>query len=139
MTRKTLEDYQLMNKRILIRVDLNVPLDNGTISDTSRIERLVPTIRKIIQDGGKPILMSHFGRLKGSRNETLSLKTLLPPLQKFLGVPVKFSKTITGPEVLEKVEKLANGEVLLLENTRFDPKEEANDLNFSKSVWKRTF
>ena len=134
MTVKTLNDHDLQNKKILVRVDLNVPLNQAKILDSSRIERLVPTVRKIIKEGGQPILISHFGRPKGKYDKLLSLEQLIPELSRFLDCRVKFSTETTGTEALKKVEGLANGEVLLLENTRFNPQEEANELNFSKSL-----
>ena len=134
MTVKTLNDHELQNKKILVRVDLNVPLNQAKILDSSRIERLVPTVRKIIKEGGRPILISHFGRPKGKYDKLLSLEQLIPELSRFLDCRVKFSTETTGTEALKKVEGLANGEVLLLENTRFNPQEEANELNFSKSL-----
>ena len=134
MTRKTLNDHELQNKRILVRVDLNVPLNQAKILDSTRIERLVPTVRKIIKEGGRPILMSHFGRPKGRYDKLLSLEQLVPELSRFLGCKVKFSNKTIGAEALEKAGSLANGEVLLLENTRFNPQEEANELTFSKNL-----
>ena len=134
MTVKTLNDHDLQNKKILVRVDLNVPLNQAKILDTSRFERCVPTVRKIIKEGGRPILISHFGRPKGKYDKLLSLEQLIPELSRFLDCRVKFSTETTGTEALKKVEGLANGEVLLLENTRFNPQEEANELNFSKSL-----
>ena len=98
---RTLNDYQLSNKRVLIRVDLNVPLENGIISDSSRIERAIPTIKEILKNGGKPILMSHFGRPKGLNNSSLSMEFLIPYLSKYLGCKVKFSKKILGAETLD--------------------------------------
>ena len=134
MTPKTLNDYELKSKKVLVRADLNVPMDKGKISDTSRIERLVPTIRKIFKSGGKPILLSHFGRPNGSYDEALSLKPLIPIMNKVLGFPVKFSEDVIGAEALESANTLEHGEVLLMENTRFYPQEEANELSFSKSL-----
>ncbi|MDG2354448.1 MAG: phosphoglycerate kinase [Paracoccaceae bacterium] len=134
MTLKTLNDHELQNKKILVRVDLNVPLSRAKILDSSRIERLVPTVRKIIKEGGRPILLSHFGRPKGRYDKLLSLEQLLPELSRLLDCRVKFSTETIGAEALKKVESLTNGEVLLLENTRFNPQEETNELNFSKSL-----
>ena len=134
MTPKTLNDYELKSKKVLVRADLNVPMDKGKISDTSRIERLVPTIRKIFESGGKPILLSHFGRPNGSYDEALSLKPLIPIMNKVLGFPVKFSEDVIGAEASESANTLEDGEVLLMENTRFYPQEEANELSFSKSL-----
>ena len=134
MSPKTLNDYELKSKKVLVRADLNVPMDKGKISDTSRIERLVPTIRKIFKSGGKPILLSHFGRPNGSYDEALSLKPLIPILNKVFGFPVKFSEDVIGAEASESANTLKNGEVLLMENTRFYPQEEANELSFSKSL-----
>ncbi|MED5530742.1 MAG: phosphoglycerate kinase, partial [Pseudomonadota bacterium] len=134
MNPKTLNDYELKSKKVLVRADLNVPMDKGKISDTSRIERLVPTIRKILESGGKPILLSHFGRPNGSYDEALSLKPLIPIMNKVLGFPVKFSEDVIGAEALESANTLEDGEVLLMENTRFYHQEEANELSFSKSL-----
>ena len=134
MNCKTLNDHKLKNKRILVRADLNVPLDKTKILDNSRIERIVPTVRKIIKEGGQPILMSHLGRPKEGYDKSLSLSQLVPELSRLLDCPVKFSNEIIGPNALGKVKSLASGEVLLLENTRFKTQEEANDINFSKSL-----
>ena len=134
MDPKTLNDYELKSKKVLVRADLNVPMDKGKISDTSRIERLVPTIRKIFKSGGKPILLSHFGRPNGSYDEELSLKPLIPILNQILGFPVKFSEDVIGAEALESANTLEDGEVLLMENTRFYPQEETNELSFSQSL-----
>ena len=89
MTLKKLNDYRLKGKRVLVRVDLNVPLENGKIADSSRIERILPTIREILDNGGKPILMSHLGRPKGQRDPSLSFEPLIPSLSKLLGCAIK--------------------------------------------------
>ena len=134
MTLKKLNDYQLKGKRVLVRVDLNVPIENGKIADSSRIERILPTIREILDNGGKPILMSHFGRPKGLRDPLLSLEPMVPSLSKILGCAIKFSRNIVGPEALEKSKSLEGNEILLLENTRFHQEEEANELKFSEAL-----
>ena len=134
MTLKKLNDYQLKGKRVLVRVDLNVPIENGKIADSSRIERILPTIREILDNGGKPILMSHFGRPKGLRDPLLSLEPMVPNLSKILGCAIKFSRNIVGPEALEKSKSLEGNEILLLENTRFHQEEEANELKFSEAL-----
>ena len=134
MTLKNLNDYQLKDRRVLVRVDLNVPLENGKIAESSRIERIVPTIREILDNGGKPILMSHFGRPKGLRDPSLSLEPLIPSLSKLLGCTIKFSPNILSQEALEKSKSLKGNEILLLENTRFHQEEEENELKFSEKL-----
>lgn len=127
---KTLDDMELKGKRVLVRVDINVPVENGRVTDATRIERIVPTIRDILARGGKPILLAHFGRPKGKRVPEMSLKVVVPALQAALGVPVRFAEDCVGEAAERAVTELAEGEVLLLENTRFHPGEEANDPAF---------
>ncbi|MCB1310902.1 MAG: phosphoglycerate kinase, partial [Sedimentitalea sp.] len=87
---KTLDDMDLAGKRVLVRVDINVPVQDGAVTDDTRIRRLAPTIRDILAAGGKPILLAHFGRPKGKRVEEMSLRPLVPALQAAFGVPVAF-------------------------------------------------
>jgi phosphoglycerate kinase len=117
----------MAGKRVLVRVDLNVPVDHGRVTDDTRIQRLVPTIRDILNAGGKPILLSHFGRPKGKQVDTMSLRQLVPAIEAAFGVPVSFAADCRGPAAEAAVAALAKGSVLLLENTRFYPGEEAND------------
>jgi phosphoglycerate kinase len=127
----TLDDVDLAGKRVLVRVDINVPVEDGTVSDDTRIRAVVPTVRKIIDDGGKAILLSHCGRPKGRPNPDLSLAMLREPLSEALSAPVTF--VATGLDTAAKaIDDLAPGEVLLLENIRFYPGEEANDAEFCR-------
>ncbi len=136
MVIKTLNDYNIANKKILVRVDLNVPIENGKISDTSRLISVIPTIETIQALGGKTILISHFGRPNGLYKEELSLKQVIPDLEKLLNCPVKFSSELIGENVIKKIVNLESSEVLLLENTRFFAEEENNEESFSKELSK---
>lgn len=123
----TLDDMELTGKRVLVRVDLNVPMDGETVSDDTRIQRLVPTIRDILGAGGLPILLSHFGRPKGKHVPEMSLRPLLPAIEAAFGVPVSFAADCRGPAAEAAVAALEPGTVLMLENTRFYAGEEQND------------
>ena len=125
MAWKTLDDMDLAGKRVLVRVDINVPVEAGQVTDATRIERIVPTVNDIIAAGGKPILLAHFGRPKGQVVPEMSLAQVLPALETALGRLVTFA----GPaEAAEHANRMVAGDdVLLLENTRFQPGEEKND------------
>ncbi|MCF8304572.1 MAG: phosphoglycerate kinase [Bacteroidales bacterium] len=132
---KTVDDYNFKNERALIRADFNVPLDDQyTITDTNRIDATIPTIQKILNDGGAVILMSHLGRPKGERTEKYSLKHLVPFLSESLGCNVKFADDCIGEETKEKAQSLKPGEVLLLENLRFHKEETKGDEEFAKQL-----
>ena len=131
MAIKTLNDYNIANKKILVRADLNVPIENGKISDISRLISATPTIKTIQSLGGITILISHFGRPDGLYKEELSLKQVVPELENLLNCPVKFSSELVGKNVIKKIDNLIGGEILLLENTRFFAEEEMNDKSFS--------
>jgi phosphoglycerate kinase len=131
---KTLQDFNFKNKKALIRVDFNVPLDeNFNVTDATRIEAAKPTIDKILADGGSVILMSHLGRPKGVE-EKYSLKHILNTASEVLGVPVKFAEDCIGAVAKNAAENLNPGEVLLLENLRFYKEEEAGDVPFAKEL-----
>jgi len=131
---KTLADINFADKKALIRVDFNVPLDeNFKVTDTTRIEAAKPTIDKILKDGGSVILMSHLGRPKGVE-EKYSLKHIVDTASKILGVEVKFVADSIGSEVEQAAKDLKPGEVLLLENLRFYKEEEAGDEDFAKKL-----
>lgn len=131
---KTLADINFADKKALIRVDFNVPLDeNFKVTDTTRIEAAKPTIDKILKDGGSVILMSHLGRPKGVE-EKYSLKHIVDTASKILGVEVKFIADSIGSEVEQAAKDLKPGEVLLLENLRFYKEEEAGDEDFAKKL-----
>ncbi len=127
MAWKTLDEIELAGKVVLVRVDINVPVEAGAVSDATRIEKIVPTVRDILAAGGKPVLLAHFGRPKGQVVAEMSLKLTLPALRAALGRRVHFAEDCIGGPAKKAVAALAEGEVLLLENTRFHPGEEAND------------
>lgn len=132
---KTVADYNFNNKKALIRVDFNVPLDHQfNITDDTRIRAVLPTIKKILQDGGAAILMSHLGRPKSGPEEKFSLKHLVPHLSEKLQTPVQFADDCIGPRTEEKAGKLKKGEVLLLENLRFHSQETKGDRDFAKAL-----
>lgn len=132
---KTIDDVLLTDKKVLVRVDFNVPLDeNKKITDATRIIESLQTIDKIIDDGGIPILMSHLGRPKGMFNEKYSLKPVAEYLQNNLGYNVKFSSDCIGNVAEEIVNNAELGDVVLLENLRFHKEEESNDPEFSKQL-----
>ncbi|SIS51522.1 phosphoglycerate kinase [Phaeovulum vinaykumarii] len=124
---KTLDDMDMAGKVVLVRVDINVPVENGRVTDATRIEKIVPTVRDIMGKGGKPVLLAHFGRPKGQVVPEMSLAPLAPELEKALGCPVKFAEDCIGGPAKKAVAALTAGEVLLLENTRFHAGEEKND------------
>ena len=130
----TLDDLEVKGKRVLLRADLNVPLKGGKVTDTTRIERQAPTIRELADKGAKVILLSHFDRPKGKIVPSMSLKPVVAPLAKAIGRPVAFAEDCMGPKAESAVEALKNGEVLLLENTRFHAGEEKDDPDFARQV-----
>lgn len=137
MNKLSIDDIELKGKRVLVRVDFNVPLDeNLNITDDIRISSSLPTIKKIISEGGKAILMSHLGRPKGGPNPKYSLKPTAKRLSELLGKEVKLAPDCIGSEAEEYVNKMNNGDVLILENVRFHPEEERNDPEFAKQLAK---
>ena len=133
---KTIYDFNFHNKKALIRVDFNVPLNESFhVTDATRIEAAKPTIDKILADGGSVILMSHLGRPKGFQTE-FSLKHIVAKVSEILGVSVQFSSDCIGEQAENMVSNLKSGEVLLLENLRFYNQEEAGDIEFSKKLAK---
>jgi phosphoglycerate kinase len=128
MAWKTLDDMDLNGKLVLTRVDLNVPMDGTTITDTTRIERIVPTITDIIAKGGTPVMLAHFGRPKGQPNPNMSLRLVVPALTSALGREVTF---VEHPD-RASLDALPEGAVVLVENTRFSAMEEANDPRMSR-------
>ncbi len=120
---KILDEMNLMGKRVLTRVDINVPVENGLVSDTTRIDRIAPTVRHILQSGATPILIAHFGRPKGKPMPEMSLSVTLPALESALGVPVKFTTLDKARETIA----FSKNQVVLIENIRFEPGEEQND------------
>jgi phosphoglycerate kinase len=126
---RTLDDIDVRSKRVLVRVDLNVPVENGKVADTTRIERVAPTIREIADKGGKAILLSHFGRPKGP-DPTQSLKLVAPAIVAVLKRPIAFAEDCIGEKAAAAVNAMKPGDILCLENTRFHPGEERNDPDF---------
>ncbi len=132
---RTLDDVNVKGKRVLLRVDLNVPMDNGVVTDATRIERVLPTILEIADHGGKVIMLAHFGRPKG-RDPKDSLKPVAEEAAKLLRRPVAFAEDCIGDAAEKAVAAMKNGDILLLENTRFHPEEEKNDPAFTKELAK---
>src|SRR5712675_2959734 len=127
---KTIDSEKVSGKRVLVRVDLNVPMNNGKVTDATRIERAAPTLNELAAKGAKVIVLSHFGRPDGKRVPEMSLKFLVEPLAKALGKPVAFAEDCIGPQAETAVKSLKPGDVLLLENLRFHKEEEKNDPGF---------
>ena len=134
---KTLDAYNFSGKKALVRVDFNVPLDEQfAITDDTRIRATIPTIMKIVNDGGSAILMSHLGRPKGGPEEKFSLKHVLPALNEAFGRTVKFADNCIGQSATEQAASLQPGEILLLENLRFYKEEEKGDVAFAEKLSK---
>ncbi len=135
MQKKSLSDITIQGKRVLMRVDFNVPFDeNKKITDDKRIVDSLPSIKKVLENGGRLILMSHLGRPKGKVNAEYSLAPVASRLSELIDCPVIMAKDCVGTEVMQQVLALQDGEVLLLENLRFHPEEEANDPDFSREL-----
>ena len=134
MTFKTLDDANLAGKRALVRVDFNVPMADGEVSDDTRLRAAVPTIEKLRAGGAKVILLAHFDRPKGKVVPEMSLAPIAPALAKVLGHPVSFVGDSAGPDVATAVAAMKPGDVLLLENVRFYPGEEKNDPAFARAL-----
>ncbi|HKP78430.1 MAG TPA: phosphoglycerate kinase [Phenylobacterium sp.] len=133
-TFKTLDDADLAGKRALVRVDFNVPMEDGKVTDDTRLRAAGPTIDKLRQGGAKVILLAHFDRPKGKVVPSMSLGPIVEPLSKVLGVPVAFADDCIGPKAREAVNALPPGGVLLLENVRFHAGEEANERPFADAL-----
>ena len=134
MAWKTLDDMDLAGKTVLTRVDINVPVEAGEVTDATRIERIKPTIDDILEAGGKPVLLAHFGRPKGKVVPDMSLEMIRQAVEDVLGHTVTFADDCIGDVAEAAVEAQEAGEVLLLENTRFHPGEEANDAGFADQL-----
>ncbi|MFK7901421.1 MAG: phosphoglycerate kinase [Nitratireductor sp.] len=135
-TFKTIDDFNVSGKRVLVRVDLNVPMSDGKVSDTTRLERIKPTIIELAQKGAKVILMAHFGRPKGKVVDEMSLAPIVPALAKSLDMDVSFSDDTKGELAQNYVNEMQDGDVLLLENLRFYEGEEQNSDAFSAELAK---
>lgn len=135
MNKLTVDNVDLKGKKVLVRVDFNVPLDeNQNITNDNRIQASLPTIKKILEEGGIVILMSHLGRPKGERKPEMSLKPAAVRLGELLGKDVKFADDCIGDDVKKMVDELQNGDVLLLENLRFHKAETKNDPEFAEQL-----
>ncbi len=134
MSFKTLDTADLAGKRALVRVDINVPMADGQVTDDTRLRAILPTVAKLRAGGAKVILLAHFDRPKGKRVPEMSLAPLAAPLAGLVGAPVAFAGDCIGPAAKAAVDAMKDGDVLLLENTRFHAGEEKNDLDFAKAL-----
>ena len=134
MPAKTIDDFAPAGKRVLLRADLNVPMQGGKITDLTRLERLSPTIRELSEKGAKVIVCSHFDRPKGKRVPAMSLRPIAEALAQVLGKPVAFTEDCVGEPAQAAVAAMQNGDVLVLENTRYHAGEENNDAAFAKQL-----
>jgi len=134
MTKLTIQDLDLRGKRVFIRVDFNVPLKDGVVTDDTRIRETLPTLKLAMEKGGRLVLASHLGRPKGGPDAKYSLKPAAKKLEELLGKPVAFAADCVGPDAEAKSKALKDGDVLVLENVRFHPEEEKNDEAFSKQL-----
>jgi phosphoglycerate kinase len=134
MNKKTVKDVDLKDKRVLMRVDFNVPMQAGKVTDDKRIRASLPTIKYVLDQGASLILMSHLGRPKSASDSEFSLRPVAEILSSLLEIPVKMAPDFVGSEVETMVKELQPGEVLMLENTRFHPGEEKNDLELAKQM-----
>lgn len=136
LNKKTVDDINVAGKRVLCRCDFNVPLKDGVITDENRLVAALPTIKKLVADGGKVILCSHLGKPKGEPKPELSLAPVAVRLSELLGQPVTFAKddNVVGPNAKAAVEAMKDGDIVLLENTRFRPEETNNEPAFSEDL-----
>jgi phosphoglycerate kinase len=134
MNKLSIRDLDLSGKRVFIRVDFNVPLDGGNVSEDTRIRATIPTLKLAIERGGRLVLASHLGRPKGKPDPKYGLKPVAARLQELLGKPVSFASDCVGADAESKSKALKNGDVLLLENVRYHAEEEKNDPEFAKQL-----
>ena len=128
------QNLTLKGKKVLLRVDLNVPMESGTITETSRIEKILPTIKLLIEKEAKIIILSHIGRPKGKIVEGMSLEPISKKISEFLNKEVLFDKNQINENTISKINKISNGSIMMLENIRFNEGEEINDKEFSKKI-----
>ena len=133
-SKKTVKDVDVRDKRVLVRVDFNVPIADGAVTDDTRVRAALPTIRYLIDYGAKVILCSHLGRPKGEPDPQYSLRPVRRVLQRLIGRNVAFVDDIAGPDAQEAVSRMVDGEILMLENVRFAPGEKTNDPAFAKAL-----
>ena len=134
MNKRTIKDLDLRGKRVFIRVDFNVPLKDGVVTDDTRIRETLPTLKLAMEKGGRLVLASHLGRPKGGPDAKYSVKPAAKKLEELLGKPVAFATDCVGADAEAKSKALKDGDVLVLENVRFHPEEEKNDETFSKQL-----
>ncbi len=134
MNKKTVRDIDLKGKRVLMRVDFNVPMEGGKVTDDKRIKASLPTIKFVLDQGASLVLMSHLGRPKGGFDPEFSLKAAANVLAGYLGIPVQMAPDCVGPEVEKMAKALKPGGVIMLENTRFHPEEEKNDPELARKM-----
>jgi len=132
--KKTVKDVDVRGKRVLVRVDFNVPLSEGSVTDDTRVRAALPTIRFLVDHGARVILMSHLGRPKGEPDPKFSLRPVRRTLQRLVGRNVVFVDETVGPDATEAVGRMVDGEILMLENVRFNPGEKANDPQFARQL-----
>ena len=130
---RSLDDADVKGKRVLLRADLNVPMHDGKVSDSTRIEKIVPTIIELANKGARVILLSHFGRPKGP-DPKYSLCPVVPEIARLLKRPVGFAEDCIGPKAASAIAATKDGDILCLENTRFHPEEEKNDQEFARKL-----
>jgi phosphoglycerate kinase len=134
MNKRSVRDLDVRDKRVLVRVDFNVPVKDGEVTDDTRIRRALPTIRYLLEEGARPILISHLGRPKGEPDPRYAMDPVAARLQELLGEPVKKLDAAVGPEVEEALEDWDGRGVVLLENSRFYPGETSNDPEFADQL-----
>ncbi len=130
----TLSNIDLRGKTVLLRADLNVPMQDGRVADSERLERLMVTLKELSAANSKIVILSHFGRPKGKPDPQFSLRPVAAELEKIWGKPVTFAEDCIGPAAELAIKALAPGQILVLENTRFHPEEEANDPAFAQAL-----
>ncbi|MEK7820627.1 MAG: phosphoglycerate kinase [Pseudomonadota bacterium] len=128
---KTIDDFDVKGKRVLVRADLNVPMKDGRVTDLTRLERTAPTILELAKKGARVVVLAHFGRPKGKPNPEMSLKPVAEALAKIVGRPVPFAEDCIGPKAANTVARLGDGDIAVLENLRFHAEEEKNDPAFA--------
>lgn len=133
-SKKTVKDVDVRGKRVLVRVDFNVPLADGVVTDDTRVRAALPTLRFLVDHGARVILVSHLGRPKGEPDPQYSLRPVRRVLQRLIGRNVAFVDDVVGPDAHEAVDRMVDGEILMLENVRFEPGEKANDPAFAKAL-----
>lgn len=133
-SKKTVKDIDVRGKRVLVRVDFNVPLQEGSVVDDTRVRAALPTLRYLVDSGARVIVMSHLGRPKGEPDPRYSLRPVRRVLQRLIGRNVVFVDDVVGPDAVEAVGRMVDGEILMLENVRFHPGEKANDPEFARAL-----